>query len=207
MEIGLFVKGAIIGFSIAAPVGPIGILCIRKTLQHGRLSGLFSGLGAAIADGLYGIIAAFGLTLISDFLIAEQFWLRLIGGTFLLYLGIKTFFAKAKEKSDMISHGNLFNDCLFTFFLTMTNPMTILSYLAVFASVGISPAQNTYFGASKLAFGVFIGAALWWLMLSEGVTLFRKKVTTRVMVWINRAAGLIITTFGLVVLVSLIFLA
>ena len=94
MEIGFFLKGIVLGFSIAAPVGPIGILCIRRTLQFGRFSGLFSGLGAAAADVVYAVIAAFGLTFISNFLIAGQFWFQLIGGFFLIYLGWKTFFGK-----------------------------------------------------------------------------------------------------------------
>ena len=131
----LFLKGIILGFSIAAPVGPIGILCIRKTLQFGRFSGLFSGLGAAVADTIFAVIAAFGLTLISDALLAGQFWLRLVGGAFLLYLGWKTFFTKVLDKSQKISHTNLLHDFISTFFLTITNPMTILAFIAIFAGV------------------------------------------------------------------------
>ncbi len=125
MEFSFLTKGIILGFSMAAPVGPIGILSIRKTLQFGRLSGFFSGLGAAVADTIYGVIAAFGLTLISNVLLAGQFWLRLIRGAFLIYLGLKTFIAKPTKKTTEVSHKNFSNDFISTFFLIITNPMTI----------------------------------------------------------------------------------
>lgn len=200
MSFDFFLKGLILGFSIAAPVGPIGVLCIRKTLQFGRLSGFFSGLGAASADAIYAVIAAFGLTFISNFLLAGQFWFHLIGGVFLLYLGWKTFIATPYSQSKDISHTTLLNDFVSTFFLTMTNPMTILSFLAVFAGLGLSNIEGDYFQASELVLGVFFGSAMWWLMLSEGVTLFRKKISNKVMIWVNRIAGLIIFAFGVAAL-------
>lgn len=203
MSIPFLLKGIILGFSIAAPVGPIGILCIRKSLQFGRLSGFCSGLGAAVADTVYGIIAAFGLAALSNFLLAGQFWLRLIGGAFLIYLGLKTFLAKPTEKSSEVSHKTLLSDFVSTFFLTMTNPMTILSYLAVFAGLGLSDTAGNYVHAAWLVLGVFIGSACWWLILSEIVTLFRKKVGQKAMTWINRVAGLIIGGFGLAAWVSI----
>lgn len=205
MSLDFLLTGMILGFSIAAPVGPIGILCIRKTLQFGRLSGLFSGLGAACADAIFATIAAFGLTIISNFLLAEQFWFRLIGGVFLLYLGWKTFIAQPVSETAHVSHTTLLNDFISTFFLTITNPLTIFSFVAVFAGFGLSNIHEDYFQASGLVLGVFLGSAIWWLFLSEGVTLFRKKVSQQVMTWINRIAGLMIAGFGIVVLLSLIF--
>lgn len=197
-------KGMLLGFSIAAPVGPIGVLCIRKTVQFGRFSGLCSGLGAAAADVLYAMIAAFGLTLVSDFLLQGQFWLRLAGGGFLLYLGLKTFFSSTSEPgAEEASRKTLFADFLYTFFLTLTNPLTILSFLAVFAGFGLTNLSEGYAGAIRLVFGVFIGSALWWLLLSEGVTLFRKKVSKQIMGWINRTAGILISAFGLAAWASL----
>ncbi len=130
MDLSFLWRGLILGFAIAAPVGPIGILCIRRTLQFGRFSGLFSGLGAAAADMVYAIIAAFGLTFISNVLIAGRLWMQLVGGLFLLYLGWKTYFAPVSEKTGTVSHTSLWNDFISTFFLTITNPMTILSYLS-----------------------------------------------------------------------------
>lgn len=198
MDFGFLVKGAILGFSIAAPVGPIGILCIRKTMQYGRFSGLFSGLGAAAADSIYAVIAAFGLTFVSQLLLAGQFWLQLIGGGFLIYLGGKTFFSKTVAFSEgRLSHKTLITDFVSTFFLTMTNPLTILSFLAVFAGLGLSSKSSNYGDAILLVLGVFLGSAAWWLILSEGVTFFRKKMTAKAMTWINRLAGVLITGFGL----------
>ena len=194
MELEYFLKGAILGFSIAAPVGPIAILCIRKTLQFGRWSGLFSGLGAAFADMLYGIIAAFGLTLISDFLLAQQTWLRLIGGVFLIYLGFRICFAKRLVKPEKVAHSTLLKDFISTFLLTMTNPMTIVVFLAIFAGLGL--VSHGFWNAGWLVLGVFVGSSIWWLILSEGITLFRHKITHGVMVWINRIAGIMIMGFG-----------
>lgn len=203
MNLEFFWKGILLGFSIAAPVGPIGVLCIRKTLQYGRLSGLFSGLGAAVADAAYAAVAAFGLTLVSNFLLAGQVWLRLIGGVFLLYLGWKTFIAHPHLQAKEIVRSTLLRDFLSTFFLTITSPVTILSFLAVFAGIGLSSIQGSYEDAGVLVFGVFLGSAMWWLMLSEGVTLFRTRISEKVMVWINRIAGLIIISFGVAALISI----
>lgn len=204
-ELRLFVKGMILGFSVAAPVGPIGILCIRRTLEYGRLSGFVSGLGAAFADMLYAIIAAFGLTFISNILTAGQNWLQLAGGIFLLYLGWKTFFAEPRANLNDPVHKSLLNDFLSIFFLTVTNPMTILAFLGVFAALGLTTANGNYLHALSLVLGVFLGSAAWWLLLSEGVTLFRKKVTGQVMQWINRISGSLIFGFGLMVLFYLFY--
>ncbi len=190
-------KGIILGFSIAAPVGPIGILCIRRTLQYGRLSGFFSGLGAAVADTIYGVISAFGLTLVSDFLISGRLWFHIIGGLFLLFLGCKTFLAKPIETNGAVPHKTLVSDFVSTFFLTLANPLTIISFVAIFAGIGLSENQGS---APLLVLGVFLGSTFWWLILSEGVTLFRKKISQRIMVWVNRIAGIIIIGFGILAL-------
>ncbi len=204
MSFDFFLKGIALGLAIAAPVGPIGVLCIRKTLEFGRLSGLFSGLGAACADTIYAVIAAFGLTIIANFLLEEHFWFRLAGGLFLLYLGWKTFSAMPNPQTKNLSHTTLINDFFSTFFLTLTNPMTILAFLAVFASLGLSDIEGDYIQAGELVCGVFLGSALWWLILSEGVTLFRKKISQETMEWINRTAGTIIMGFGIITLLSLL---
>jgi threonine/homoserine/homoserine lactone efflux protein len=202
MEFHFFIKGAIIGFSIAAPVGPIGIKCIQKTLEFGRWSGFCSGLGAALADTLYGIIAAFSVSLISDFLLSQLLWLRLGGGIFLILLGGRIFFSKPIEKDEDVRHITLLKDFVSTFFLTMTNPMTLLAYLAVFAGIGVGKPHDDYLDAGWLVLGVLVGSSFWWLLLSEGVTLFRKKVSCRVMIGINRIAGIIIVSFGVLAILS-----
>lgn len=204
MEITFFLKGLALGFSIAAPVGPIGILCIRKALQYGRLSGFFSGMGAAFADAIYAAIAAFGLSVISDFLLEKQFWLRLIGGAFLLFLGYTTFKAVPKENGDEIPHTSLIGDFLSVFFLTITNPMTIVSFIAIFAGLGFSCKGDCYTEGLSLVLGVLIGSASWWLLLSEGITLFRHKLSKNLLFWINRIAGLLIAAFGVAALFSLL---
>ena len=137
MHIVFFLRGLIIGFSIAAPVGPIGVLCIGRTLTQGRISGLISGLGAATADALYGSIAAFGLTFISTMLINQQGWIRLIGGIFLCFLGIKISLSSPARQAARVKGHSLVSSYASTFFLTLTNPMTILSFAAIFAGLGV----------------------------------------------------------------------
>ncbi len=204
IDLSFFLKGMILGFSIAAPVGPVGILCIRRTLEFGKLSGFFSGLGAAVADTFYACIAAFGLAFISNLLVAEQFWLRLVGGLFLICVGLKTFFAKVNDKTKKVSHKSILNDFISTFLLTLSNLMNIVVFLAVFAALGLSTVDNTYFEAGSLVLGVFLGASIWCLIFSEGVTLFRRKLTKKVMRWINSISGLIIIGFGIAALLTII---
>ncbi len=205
MDTDLLLRGAAIGFSIAAPVGPIGVLCIRRTLTQGRLSGLLSGLGAATADAIFGCIAAFGLGVVSRFLVDQQNALRLVGGLFLCYLGIKTLLIHPSnaEKTTLKNNG-LVAAYLSTLFLTLTNPITILSFTAIFAGVGLASAAGSDFSAVTLVLGVFIGSALWWLLLSGGAGILRTRSNPANMRWINRISGLIITGFGVYALLSLL---
>ncbi|KPV49133.1 lysine transporter LysE [Kouleothrix aurantiaca] len=203
MDTTLLLKGLLIGFSIAAPVGPIGALCIRRTLANGRAAGLVSGLGAATADAIYGCIAGFGLTFISSLLISQQLWLKLIGGAFLCYLGVRTLLARPSAQAANASGAGLLGAYASTFFLTLTNPTTILSFLAVFAGLGLASAAGSYGAAGLLVLGVFIGSALWWLLLSGGVGLLRARVTPATLVWVNRVSGIIILLFGVGALASL----
>jgi threonine/homoserine/homoserine lactone efflux protein len=203
MYISFWLKGFVIGFSIAAPVGPIGVLCIRRTLAEGRASGLVSGLGAATADAIYGSIAGFGLTFISTLLISQQIWLRLVGGLFLCYLGAKAFLSRPAEDTVSARGGGLISAYVSTLFLTLTNPMTILSFAAIFAGLGIAGTGGNYISAGILVLGVFIGSALWWLLLSGGVAFFQSKFNLRNLKWINRISGLIITLFGLYIFLSM----
>ena len=196
----VFLRGLIIGFSIAAPVGPIGVLCIRRTLAEGRLAGFLSGMGAASADMFYGAVAAFGLTAIQELLIGQSTWLRLVGGIFLLYLGIRTFFSKPSEKAAEARRGGLFGAYLTTLFLTITNPLTILSFIAIFAGLRLGETDGNYLSATSMVLGVFLGSATWWLTLSTGVSLLRERFTPALLIWVNRLAGGIIFMFGLLAL-------
>jgi len=198
--IGFLLKGLIIGFSIAAPVGPIGLLCIRRTLAEGRTAGLVSGLGAATADALYGCIAGFGLTFISTLLISQQVWFRVVGGFFLCFLGLRAFLSRPAEQTANGKGKGLVGAYASTFFLTLTNPMTILSFAAIFAGLGLASAGGNYVSASILVLGVFSGSALWWLLLSGGVSFFQAKFNLRELKWVNRISGILILLFGLYVL-------
>lgn len=204
MDYPLFFRGLVIGFSIAAPVGPIGVLCIRRTLTDGRASGLVSGLGAATADGLYGCVAGFGLTFISGILIDQQMWLRLFGGLFLCYLGIRTLLSRPAEQEARAAGTGLLGSYASTFLLTVTNPMTILSFAAIFAGLGLANTSGSYASALVLVLGVFLGSASWWLLLSGGVGLFRDKFNTKGLLWVNRISGVVIIIFGAIALGSLL---
>jgi threonine/homoserine/homoserine lactone efflux protein len=209
-------RGLLIGFSIAAPVGPIGVLCIRRTLADGRAAGFVSGLGAATADAAYGAIAGFGLTALSGALVGGQGWLRLTGGLFLIYLGIRTLLARPLEPPGVtgpdatpaavpgapLTRRDLAGAYATTLALTLTNPMTIISFAAIFAGVGITAARD-YASAALLVAGVFTGSALWWFILSGIAATLRGRMGVRSLRGVNLAAGVIIVTFGLLALLSL----
>jgi threonine/homoserine/homoserine lactone efflux protein len=199
-----FLRGLVIGFSIAAPVGPIGLLCIRRTLAHGRASGLVSGLGAATADAAYGAVAGFGLTAVAGFLTGEQAWLRLLGGAFLLYLGGKTFLSHPGTQAVAAPHLGLAVDYVSTLLLTLTNPTTILSFIAVFAGLGLGGTKGDFRVATQLVAGVFLGSAAWWWLLSSGVGWFREKLGPKQLRWLNWLSGGILFGFGLAALLSLL---
>jgi threonine/homoserine/homoserine lactone efflux protein len=196
MDIGLILRGFILGFAIAAPVGPIGLLCIQRTLSQGQLVGLASGLGAATADAFYGAVAAFGLTVVSGFLIEQQFWLALVGGLFLCYLGVRTLLSAPAERAAASEAGSVGAAYVSTFLLTITNPMTILAFVAIFAGAGLATAGGDAWAAAWMVAGVFLGSAAWWLLLSGGVSLLRSRISGGVLLWVNRAAGAILVVFG-----------
>lgn len=195
MDLGLLGRGIIIGFAIAAPVGPIGLLCIRRTLAEGRAIGFLSGLGAATADATYGSIAAFGLSALATMLVSIQWWMRLVGTIFLLYLGIRTMLERPAEKAAPLTGRGLAGAYATTFALTITNPLTILSFAAVFAGLGAGAAGIS--GATFTVLGVFIGSALWWFLLSGGVGFFRKHLTSTTLRWVNIIAGLLMVGVGI----------
>ena len=199
-----FLRGALIGFSIAAPVGQIGILCIRRTLAEGRVVGLVSGAGAATADLFYGFVAAFGITLISGFIQhpVVQIIVKLFGGLFLCYLGYSIFRSTpAAEANSQVATRNLAGAYFSTFALTITNPATIVLYSSVFATLSVT--QGDYWLAALIVLGVFSGSMLWWVILSLGVGYLRTRVTSQMLRWINMASGLVLVVIGLLALVNL----
>jgi len=204
METIFFLKGLIIGFVIAAPVGPIGVLCARRTLMFGRRAGFFSGMGAATADAIYGFVAAFGLTLVSDFLIGHNVFLRLVGGSLLCILGVKALVAAPASKIDhpksLKKFAGMYSS---TFFLTLTNPMTIFSFAAVFVGFGLAGVKGSVLSSGALILGVFLGSALWWVFLVVIFSIFRKRFHSHQLRWVNFISGGIIIASGILALLSL----
>ncbi|MBN2225096.1 MAG: LysE family transporter [Deltaproteobacteria bacterium] len=230
MELGFLFRGLIIGFSIAAPVGPIGVLCIRRTVAGGFIRGITAGLGTAAADGVYGSVAAFGLTAVTSFLVDQQTLLRLVGGASLCYLGVKIIATRPKDAdkiegppagpgekvngvkglrrllSRKLSSANEghFGGVVATFFLTITNPMTILAFTAVFAGLGLGDTAGDFSAAALLVLGVFSGSALWWLVLCAATGFFRKMISPAVMRAVNVVSGVVIAGFGIYAIVSVL---
>lgn len=200
MELDLFWRGLLIGLAIAAPVGPIGVLCIRRTLNEGRLAGFVTGMGAATADGFYGAIAALGISAVSSRLIDHADAIRLLGGGFLCYLGARTLVARSESHAATAGGAGLLAIYGSSVALTITNPATILSFVAVFAGLGLADSAEDHGAAIWIVAGVFLGSAVWWLFLSNFVGLFRHALTPDRRVWINRLSGVVLLGFGLVAL-------
>ncbi|WP_374634869.1 LysE family translocator [Ferrovibrio sp.] len=191
-------KGAVAGFVIAAPVGPVGVLCVQRTLERGSLSGLVGGLGAALADTAYGCIAAFGLSLIANWLQQHELAFRLVGGVFLLFMAWRMLKAvDGSRAATLPEHEGLANIFFTTMILTATNPITIVAFLGIFAFLGIGAIGVDKTLAWPLVFGVFLGSSLWWLSLAGLAARFRDRLRGGGMLRINRGSGLLLLCFGL----------
>jgi threonine/homoserine/homoserine lactone efflux protein len=194
-ELDLFLRGVLAGLAIAIPVGPVNVLCISRTIINGRVAGIISGLGAATADTFYGGIAGFSISLVINFLIREKFWIRLVGGALLIAIGLVYWFKKPqslKEKQEESTHSAYVT----TLLLTLTNPTTVLSFLAVLAALRLGesrPWTLTLF----LVLGIFCGSMIWWITLALVSGHFRRRFNDRAIVWMNRIAALAIGGFGL----------
>jgi threonine/homoserine/homoserine lactone efflux protein len=192
----LFLKGSLIGFSIAMPVGPVGMLCIQHSLRRGLLAGFIAGFGAAFADALFGCMAGFGVSLLSHVLMHYQVWFQIIGAFILWYLGIKIF----KSQPVQVQSPQMSFSCsrifFSTFALTLTNPLTLLCFAAIYASVGITPSDQEVLPAAILTLGVLLGAAMWWMMLTCGVIFIGRKFQLTSSPLLNRISGGILTGCG-----------
>ncbi|MBW1714135.1 MAG: LysE family transporter, partial [Deltaproteobacteria bacterium] len=185
MNLELLVKGMLIGLGIAAPVGPVGLLCLHRILTKGPGSGLASGLGVAGADALYASLAAFGVSVVTGLLVGHRFWLRLGGGLFLCGLGLKIFLTRqAGRRDNQAGDRSLVKDFFSAFFVTLSNPMTILAFSAIFAGLGLIRDQ-----AGLMVLGVFLGSFLWWALLSGAGWIFRERVDLTAKKWFNRLSG------------------
>lgn len=205
MALSFFVRGLVIGLSIAAVVGPMSVLCMQRTLSRGFPFGLISGLGVATADAIYGSIAAFGVTAVAALLVSVQVWVRLIGGGFLIYLGITSLRRKSVEQAApaakvVVGYSGAY---VSTLLLTLTNPLTILSFAAIFAGLGVAGGHSAV-GALAVVAGVFSGSALWWCILTGSISLMRARLSARWILWINRISGAVIAIFGVVAIVSVL---
>ncbi len=200
-----FLKGLLLGFSIAAPVGPIGILCIQRSLNRGFWAGFVSGLGAATADTVYGLIAAFGITAVSTIMIAQADLLGIAGGLFLCYLGVKTFTSKPATVAMADQSSSYIGAYASTFTLTITNPMTILAFTLIFSGMGLASATSTTATSAMMVLGVFTGSSLWWLLLTGGASWLKDRFDAHKMGWINRIAGVVIVVFGLLSLLNVLY--
>jgi threonine/homoserine/homoserine lactone efflux protein len=204
---GPFVRGLALGLAVAAPVGPMSLLCMRQTLARGFLAGLASGLGIATADGVYGAIAAFGLVAITDVLVGQQPWLRLVGGLAMIWLGIGALRTRPALTATAGAEGGsgLGRSYAGTFALTMMNPSTILSFAALFAGLGLGGGGGDASTGGvvvplALVLGVFLGSAGWWLAVTSGVSVARARLNPGAQRLINVAAGLVLIGFGLAAL-------
>jgi threonine/homoserine/homoserine lactone efflux protein len=196
--IGLAIRGLVVGFTIAAAVGPISLLTIRRTLAHGQVYGLVSGLGVATADASYAGIAAFGLTAVSGLLISGRVALGLVGGLIIVAIGIRTIRSHPGEAASSTERPGLAAAYGSIYALTMTNPMTILSFAAVFAGFGFAAGATSFLDAAILTLGVWAGSSLWWVVLTTVVGWLRGRASTRGLVWVNRISGSALVAFGLV---------
>lgn len=203
MSIYLLIEGIMIGLVVAVPVGPLGLLCINRALMLGPVYGLCSGLGIATADAIAAGIVALGITLISGFLTAHQFLLRLVGGIFLCYLGYKILTTKPVTRAPASDVNGLLSAFATTFFLTLSNPVTVLSFVAIYAGWHVPALHGDYRAAATLTTGVFTGSALWWVGVFIGVTAFHQRLSLRFLFWVHRLSGTVIAGFGIVVLLSL----
>jgi threonine/homoserine/homoserine lactone efflux protein len=202
----LFLRGIAIGFAVAAPIGPVGILCIRKALADGRLAALVAGLGAALADTAFGAVAALGLGAVTDILHGQTVALKLIGGVFMIGLGLHSWRSAAVDVEPVSAKGGgMWADFVSTFFITITNPGTILGVAGVFAALGPSGRPEGAVSSGLLIAGVFCGSTLWWLVLSSAASAARTRFTPRRMVWFNHSTGAMLMVFGVAAIASLAF--
>ena len=194
MALPLFLKSLLFGFLLAATVGPMWVLCFRRTLAQGALAGLASGMGIAVADGIYGAIAAFGLTAVSGFLLQYSFWIGAAGGAFLVYLGVKILLSNPAVNGNEEQRVDYPKAFLSTLGLTLANPPTILAFVAIFAGLGL--VASDYLSASLVVLGVFLGSASWWVLLAAGAGRLRAHLGPRLFRGINVVSGLSILGFA-----------
>jgi threonine/homoserine/homoserine lactone efflux protein len=201
----LFLKAMAIGFFVAVPIGPVNLLCIRRTLLWGRIIGFVSGLGAAVADTFFAFAAAFGLSFVTNFYVQEEKWLQIGGGIFICILGVLSMLSDNSRKPENSGSGRGgFQAFISTFFLTLANPVTILAFAAAFAVFGLINQDDGHTIAVLVVAGVFLGSTIWWFTISWLASLLRKKLTSQVIHRITQISGAVITVFGVLLLLGIV---
>lgn len=200
----LFLRGMVIGFALAAPVGPVGVLCIKRALVNGRLAAFCAGLGAALADTIFGAVAGLGLTVVSSFLLSHQLAIRLVGGSFLIFVGIRGYGQKPSAADEDMSSSGMVRDFLSSFMLAISNPATILAAIPVVAAVGAQGLRDAD-SATWLVTGVFSGSTSWWLLLSGAAGAVRSRFSPKILHLLNRISAILLTVTGIFILASLGF--
>ncbi len=207
MGVEFLIKGLIVGFLASIPLGPVGVLCIQRTINKGRYSGLISGMGAATVDMFFALVAALGLTYIINFIEEKQFFIQLIGGGILILLGAKIFNTNPIKqiRKHRRKKNKLIEDYLSVLFLTLSNPLAVFLFIAAFAGIGMVTSNDSSLKSSLIVLGVFLGATLWWSTLTFLIDFFRKHFRLKQLWWINKIAGILIIVFGVVAMLSVFF--
>ncbi|MDX9696685.1 MAG: LysE family translocator [Bacteroidales bacterium] len=208
MEVIFFLKGIIVGLLASIPLGPVGVLCIQRTLNKGRLSGFLSGMGAATVDAIFALIAAMGLTFIINFIEQQRFFIQIIGGIVLIIMGLIVFYKNPVKQMRRQKRGKStpYQDFFSVFLLTLSNPVAVFLFVAALASIDIVSVESPILSTLFVVSGVFLGALLWWVMLISFVDLFRKKFRLKQLWWINKIAGVLITGFGIFAILAIFYM-
>jgi threonine/homoserine/homoserine lactone efflux protein len=206
MPIAVFLKSILLGLLVSVPVGPVGVLCIQRTMNKGRTAGFITGLGAASADALYAIIAGFGLTFIMNFLDEQHFYLQLIGASIIMVIAVKIFYTNpaVQVRNHRRKKNSPIEDFITVFFLTFSNPAVVFIFVASFAGFNLVTDESMYYHVLMVIAGVFGGAMLWWYTLSSVVNRFRKNIRLKNLWWMNKIMGVIVFLFGLAAIVDLV---
>ncbi len=207
MGLSLFLKGIGMGLLVSIPLGPVGIMCIQRTINRGLKSGVFSGLGAAAADLFYALIAGFGLSYIINFIEARQTIIQIIGAIIVVFVAFKIFYTNpaVQLRKHRNKKGNHFEEIVSTFIVTLSNPAVFFAFLAMFAAFNVINSQAGHLGTITAIAGIFVGSMLWWYVLSAMINHFRTKIRLKNLWWLNKIMGVIVFLCGILALANVVF--
>lgn len=197
------IAGLIIGFFVALPVGASAVLCVSRSIQNGFTSGIFTGLGIALADLVYGLFAVFGLFAVSGETLESQPVLRLAGALCIMYIGLKMMSKIPISSKENLEHETNLKDMITGFFITISNPMTIIAFIVALSYVNYLMEQINYFGSSLIVIGIFLGSFLWWVILCLLSIKLKENLTEKIMRRINLTSGILIFIFGVLLVISI----